>query len=84
MTDEEDDSLADWVAELSAAVRRGDFIAHAAKCSPCQFGYCPRQFHTWMDVSDIEHDSAVIMPETPQQWHALAVRRPCGCSCMED
>lgn len=53
-----------------------------SKCWPCQFGECPDGPHTWMDSEDLRH-AGVRVPWTRWGWRRLAVKRPCGCDCMQ-
>ena len=53
-----------------------------SKCTPCQFGQCPDEPHTWMESEDIEHDKSVKYPRSVEDWAELGRIRPCGCPCM--
>jgi hypothetical protein len=58
---------------------------HYAKCWPCTFAEDESQhlteLHTWMDDEDCEAAKKPI-PETPEDWAALAKSHPCSCWCQ--
>jgi len=70
------------VSELVASIQRGDYVVCYAKCTPCQFGGCPDESHTWMDSEDLDH-AGIAAPTSPEGWEALAKDKPCGCHCMQ-
>lgn len=71
------------VSELVASIQRGEYIVCYAKCTPCQFGGCPDEPHTWMESEDLDH-AGIAAPTSPEGWEALAKDKPCGCHCMRE